>query len=571
MVSPIPSPPAGSPDVGGLQTIVNQGFVAAAPYTTSHYVIDTASGAALLNVGITGHARLSRVYNYTDFHDAWFCTISSCKCPPRTIGALPPTKPLKTPPALGVTGDPGTGSDGRVRAFTLSDFCHPVPGSGGGGAGSASDLGDPHVEAFNHFRYDFQAAGEFTAVRSKDGSVDIQVRQQPQLGRLSSNISVLTGVAMRVAGHRVGVYVPASNPGAPPARGGPWVRIDGRLVNPGGVPLSLGSGSGVIRANAGNGLAQVFVTWPNGTTATVTSVFPTFMDLDVSLPRTEHGRVQGILGPFNAHPVQILRTRAGKAIDLHHFKTLYGTFANSWRVTPRTSLFDYARGKSTRSYQIRGFPRGPTTIAKLSPATRARAAGICDRAGVIQAVLLSDCIFDVGVTGNPAFAAGYASEATKAPSGCAASAAACLTVKVSITGDRSVTATVRQPIPERCTDYYPTQAGSGGTMALPAVNGTVGGHKLGIVPTLYFGSNRWMPGTYGPDVQAGDYQDNYFTWEVGDDGVYGWSTTDGSSGDPTATTNADGSGSLQFAGWKYEQDPSRTISGSESWTCKNRG
>jgi hypothetical protein len=569
MLSPISPPGPGAIPLGQKTILFGDGDVYADPWSTSQFDVHASVNRPILHFAIDGSGRLSDGYNYTDLHDAWFCTRSGgCPCPPHTISTISATQPLETVSLLGLAAGGGE-TKGRIDSFSLHDVCRPIPIPGGGGTGSASDLGDPHIEAFNHFRYDFQAAGEFTAVRSQDGSVDIQVRQQPQLGRRSSNISVLTGVALRDGGHRVGVYVPASDPGAPPARGGRVVLIDGRQVNLGQTPVSLGPGASVVGTSSANGLGEVVVAWPNGTTATITSVFPTFMDLDVSLPSAEQGHVGGILGPFSARPNQVLRTRTGRPIDAHNFNALYGSFADSWRVTSSTSLFDYVRGKTTRSYQLLSFPRGAAKSVSLSPAARANAARVCDRAGVIQAVLLSDCIFDVGVTGNPAFAAGYASETTRAATGCGASPA-CLTITVSITGDRSVTATVTQPIPEPCADYYPTQAKSS-FMALPAVDGTVDGHHLGIEPSLYL-NGPWQPGTVvSPAVAAGPYQDGYFTWEIGVDGVYGSSTTDPPSGDPTATTNADGSGNATFVGWKYEEDPSRTISGSESWTCKNRG
>jgi hypothetical protein len=78
------------------------------------------------------------------------------------------------------------------------------PEGGGEGASAASGgltWGDPHLVTLNGFHYNFQAAGEFTLVRSDDGSLDVQVRQQPQLA-LSDQVAFNTAVAMLVAGTR---------------------------------------------------------------------------------------------------------------------------------------------------------------------------------------------------------------------------------------------------------------------------------------------------------------------------------------------------------------------------------
>ena len=72
---------------------------------------------------------------------------------------------------------------------------------GGGGESSGLTWGDPHLVTLNGFHYDFQGAGEFTLVRSDDGRLDVQVRQQPQLA-LSNQVSFDTAVAMLVAGTR---------------------------------------------------------------------------------------------------------------------------------------------------------------------------------------------------------------------------------------------------------------------------------------------------------------------------------------------------------------------------------
>ena len=64
--------------------------------------------------------------------------------------------------------------------------------------------GDTHIYTGDGVHYDFQAAGEFTAVRSADGALEIQVRQEPVLG--GKQVTFDTAVAVLVEGDRVGVY-----------------------------------------------------------------------------------------------------------------------------------------------------------------------------------------------------------------------------------------------------------------------------------------------------------------------------------------------------------------------------
>lgn len=83
------------------------------------------------------------------------------------------------------------------------------------------------------------------------------------------------------------------------------------------------------------------------------------------------------------------------------FKTLYGPFADSWRVTPKSSLFTYRKGKSTRSYDVKGFP---TRFATIPASKKSKAEATCKAAGVTDPKLLRDCELDVGETGQAALA-----------------------------------------------------------------------------------------------------------------------------------------------------------------------
>jgi hypothetical protein len=91
-------------------------------------------------------------------------------------------------------------------------------------------------------------------------------------------------------------------------------------------------------------------------------------------------------------------------IDRHlEWEQLYVTLADAWRVTPETSLFDYAPGESTETFTRRGFPAESDFISleELSPAQRAAGEEAC--ANVTDPGLHKMCVYDVGVTADPGY------------------------------------------------------------------------------------------------------------------------------------------------------------------------
>ena len=89
------------------------------------------------------------------------------------------------------------------------------------------------------------------------------------------------------------------------------------------------------------------------------------------------------------------------------YARLYGTFADAWRVTDATSLFDYVAGTSTATYVKPGFPAqgAPMSFADLSPT--AQSDGLRRCAAVTNPELRQECAYDVSVTGNPGFGGLY--------------------------------------------------------------------------------------------------------------------------------------------------------------------
>ncbi|MDI1461655.1 M91 family zinc metallopeptidase [Catellatospora sp. KI3] len=247
--------------------------------------------------------------------------------------------------------------------------------------GCPQSKGEPHLVTLAGRRYDFQAAGEFTALRDPAGGFAVQVRQQPY--RDSKTLAVNTAVAMDVAGDRVQVEL---------APAGVAVLVDG-VPRPDAVS-GLGHG-GQVRIEQGDAGPVVSATWPDGSTAYVYAVAGLGLDVSVD-PVPAHADSVGLFG-------KELRVRDGAALPDGEpsYEALYPAFADSWRVTDATSLFTYSEGQSTADYTDRAFPQRETGPEPDPTAAKA----ICARAGVTAPNALADCVYDVSRTGHPAFAA----------------------------------------------------------------------------------------------------------------------------------------------------------------------
>lgn len=277
--------------------------------------------------------------------------------------------------------------------------------------------GDPHIRTVDGVNFDFQSAGEFTLLRNANG-LEIQTRQSPVSTQppipnaytgLSACVSLNSALAARVGGRRV-TWQPEKDGNS----GAMTLRVDGA---PTAVPTSgidLGPNARISRSAAGNGIN---IDFPDGTGLTATSHFwgapHNRWYLNVSVFRTP--AYEGVMGaipagswlpglPNNAFVGPKPAAAADRWIDL------YDTFANAWRVTDRSSLFDYSRGESTATFTMKDWPRksGDCKIPTLPMAAGlpARAARqICS--AVRDKNRNANCVFDVMMTGEKGFAEAY--------------------------------------------------------------------------------------------------------------------------------------------------------------------
>jgi hypothetical protein len=275
-------------------------------------------------------------------------------------------------------------------------------GEAGGQGASAGSYGDPHQMTFSGAEYDFQAAGEFTLVKSTTDDLEVQVRQEPFPG--AGSIAVDTATAMRVDGTVVELAANRSDNLALWVNRQPVADADRSLA--GGGKISVGPDGATV-------------TWPDGTAVSVFSM-RTFaaagrvtcntgnaIDLTVGVPPARFGHLEGLLGDPGAPPDELLGGNGAKYnmnvlslpwASAHNFDVLYHQFAPSWRVSQPSSLFYYPEGTSTATFTHLNAPSKALTVRSMAPKTAVAAKKDCKAAGITNGYLLNECTYDVGLT-----------------------------------------------------------------------------------------------------------------------------------------------------------------------------
>jgi hypothetical protein len=313
---------------------------------------------------------------------------------------------------------PAPGSQvGTPEVVAFQNWCGS-PASAG-----PSDRGDPHLTTANGTNYDFQSAGEFIALRNSDSHFELQTRQTPistvttpvanAYTGLATCVSLNTAAAARLGRHRVS-YEPGPRGFVNAEQ--LQLRIDGALFDLPGGGINLGGGNSIARATSGGGLD---LNSEDGTRVLITPNFWAqqgvwYLDVEaLNTPARE-----GTMGPIptdNWLPLAPDGSSFGPepAALADRFALLNSKFADAWRVTNKTSLFDYAPGTSTNDFTDRNWPpplgqacNVPHTTHRPPQGMRPELARRFCRV-IKDKTAFGECVFDLTETGNVGFVKSY--------------------------------------------------------------------------------------------------------------------------------------------------------------------
>lgn len=251
--------------------------------------------------------------------------------------------------------------------------------------------GDVHMRTPDGLVYDFQAAGEFLFVKSDDGNVVVQTRQE--LWERNRRVAVNTAVAMSVARDTVAIYLKPS----------PSLYINNEKIRlPFGTLILPNGGSIKQVGNASN--PYYVVHWPN-CFATSVKVYPqSHIDVGIARPDDNTQTIEGLAGNLDGNPDNDIRVRNGKVLNLPSSHSDLNRFGDSWRIGADDSLFHYESGTSTTNFNpATPAPVKPFTVTDLDIQTYKSAKQRCQDKGVADPILLDNCILDIGATDSPAF------------------------------------------------------------------------------------------------------------------------------------------------------------------------
>ncbi|MBT2748691.1 MULTISPECIES: hypothetical protein [unclassified Lysobacter] len=295
--------------------------------------------------------------------------------------------------------------------------------------------GDPHLTTVDGLHYDFQSAGEFTALR--DDRLEVQTRQTAvptakipitnEHTGIKHCVAVYTALATRVGSSRVTLQ---PNPNVEESRKGMELRVNGKLVTLTDSGITLKASSGEQGASIGPAAVggidghikkaadgAIEIVDARGTQVVVTPQFwngPNVWYLNLKVYQTS--ATQGTMGLvpegswIPALPDGSSLGPKPESID-ERYEQLYEKFADAWRVTDATSLFDYASGTNTATFTLDEWPyNSPESCdvpgqTPVQPTTEAVAQAAC--AAVQDPKEKADCVFDVMITGHEGFGRSY--------------------------------------------------------------------------------------------------------------------------------------------------------------------
>ncbi len=282
----------------------------------------------------------------------------------------------------------------------LTSFGIDLNDLGFSGAGDTGWItGDPHIRTIDGVSYDFQAAGEFVALRDTGSDLEVQARFVPPPGD-SNSVSVMTAAALRSDGDTVMIDVADANP----------LRINDQVtpLND-GASLTVGNGDQLSRS----GTSYLFTdagangTVESGDTQISMSVFGNIMmNMDVTVADDLSGRIEGLLGDADGNGDNDIALADGTPLarPLAH-EDLYGQFRDDWRVDSDTeSLFTYDSSESLAGFYLPDYPSESADLGQFNQTELDDARQQLLNAGLTEGTVPFDnALLDFLLTGENAF------------------------------------------------------------------------------------------------------------------------------------------------------------------------
>lgn len=272
---------------------------------------------------------------------------------------------------LTLVNTPPPSVSGTLPALLFSQN-NPPPSGAAATCADATSVGDTHITTFDGLYYDFQASGDFILARDTDFIVEAR---QASGAPTWPNAAVNKAVATQMGTTRVAVYI---EPTRLVIDGTATTLADGKsTLLPTGVQVTRQGNVYIISAENGDHVRL--------------TLNSTWIDTVVGLGHTPRPDVLGLLGNPRGNAHELITSNQVVLRAPVAFADLYRTYAESWRVPPRESLFNQETNIKF------GIPSKPFYASDLTRQQVARGREICKAAGVTNSTFLDSCILDTTV------------------------------------------------------------------------------------------------------------------------------------------------------------------------------